>query len=109
RSAINLPASTTAFETGFDLDGDNRRDAVAVFQRRILVFFQSPDGRFPSAPDVEIGSGCPIPTDYAAVAIGKVTDDPGQQLLLIGRSGVDYITVAQLRGKGGEPVQPRPL
>lgn len=109
RSSINLPASTEAFETRFDLDQDGRKDAVAVFQRRVLVFFQAPDGRFSAVPDLEVGSGRPIPMDYAAVAIGKVTESPGLQLLLVGRAGVDYLTLTQLRGQGKEPVEPQSL
>ena len=41
-SFMNLPASTSAFETRFDLNGDNRSDVVAIFQRRILIFLQTP-------------------------------------------------------------------
>lgn len=109
RSSINLPAATTAFEPRFDLDGDKRIDLVAVFQRRVLVFFQKPDGTFPSAPDVEIGAGDPVPEDYAAVSVGRVEDGAEAQLLLIGPKGVDYLTVAQLRGQSSEPVAPKPL
>jgi hypothetical protein len=109
QSGVNLPISTAAFETRFDLDGDHRKDIIAIFQRRILIFFQGKDGSFATAPDVEIGAGQPIPQIYAAVAVGKMTSDPGLQLVLIGRNGADYLTVSQLRGNSSEPVEPRTL
>src|SRR5687767_3415156 len=83
KSSVNLPASITAFEAIHDLDGDGRNDAVAVYQRRVMVFFQTSEGKFPSAPDIEIGGEQPIPEKYAAVAIGKVSLEKGRQLLLI--------------------------
>lgn len=109
RSSINLPMATSAVDSRHDLNGDGKADVVAVFQRRILVFFQGHGGLYPSAPDVEIGSAQPIPESYAAVAIGKVVKQPGEQLLLIGPKGVDYLTGRQLQGGGGESVEPRPL
>ena len=109
RSAINLPASTTAFEYSYDLDGDNRKDVIAVYQRRIMIFFQDNKDSFASAPDIEIGSEEPIPSTYAQVTVGKVSADPGDQILLIGPEGVDYLTVSQLKGKPSQPVEPHPL
>lgn len=109
RSFINLPASTTAFVTSYDLDGDGRKDALAVFQRRVLVFFQTKAGTFPTKPDIEIGSGAPIPRDYAAVAIGKVSSEQGQQLILVGEEGADYVTLSKLRGNSSQPVEPASL
>lgn len=106
---MNLPASTSAFESRFDLNGDNRNDVVAVFQRRILIFFQTSRNTFPSAPDVEIGAGKPIPDTYAAIAVGKVSSEPGLQLLFVGPNGVDYLSAAQLSGSAAEPVEPKPL
>ena len=108
-SFMNLPASTTAFEFRFDLNGDGRRDVVAIFQRRIMIFLQSEKQTFPSVPDVEIGSGSAIPDNYAAVAIGRVSQSPGMQLILIGPDGVDYLTLDQLRNQTVEPVTPKPL
>lgn len=108
-SSINLPSSSEAVETRFDLDEDGRNDVVAIFQRRILIFFQTPQGTFPSAPDVLIGAGDPIPDTYAAVSVGKVRPEKGMQLLFIGKNGVDYLTVAQLRASASEPVEPKPL
>jgi hypothetical protein len=109
RSSVNLPSATTACESRFDLDGDGRSDLVAVFHRRVLVFFQKSDGTFPAAPDVEIGSGDPVPEEYAAVAIGRVEEGPGAQLILLGNKGVDYLTVAQMSGESSDPVAPKPL
>ena len=109
RSALNLPASCTAFETGYDLDGDGLRDVFAVFQRRILVFLQSRTGTIPSAPDLEIGSGQPIPETYAAVSVGKVTTQTGSQILFFGPKGVDSLAVSELRGSSETPVEPQPL
>ncbi len=108
-SFMNLPASTATFEARFDVNGDGRNDVLAVFQRRVLVFFQTAKNTFPTAPDVEIGAGTPIPDTYAAVGIGKVSADAGMQLLLIGRAGVDYLTLAQLKGDATQPVEPRSL
>lgn len=109
KSSVNLPASLVAFEVNSDLDGDGLNDAFAVYQRRIMVFFQTPEGRFPSAPDIEIGGEEPIPERYAAVAIGKVSTEPGRQLLLIGSRGVDFISFANLKSGGQGPVEPRNL
>ncbi len=109
KSSVNLPESTTAFEVTHDLDGDGFNDAFAVYQRRIMVFFQTPHGAFPSAPDIEIGGEQPIPDKYAAVAIGKVSLESGRQLLLIGSTGVDYISFAALKAGGVGPVEPRNL
>lgn len=109
RSLINLPASTGTFETRFDLDGDGLNDAVAIFQRRLLIFFQRSDGTFLPVPDVDLGAGAPIPDEYAAVTIGKVSDEPGSQLVLVGSAGVDYLTASQLRRRSDEPVEPSPL
>ena len=97
-SSINLPNATEAFETGYDLDGDGRNDLLVVFQRRILVFFQTDAGSFPTAPDLEIGAGTPIPETYAAISLGKVSGGKGMDLLLLGPDGVDYIPLARLRG-----------
>ncbi|MBX7246556.1 MAG: VCBS repeat-containing protein [Candidatus Sumerlaeaceae bacterium] len=109
RSAINLPASTSALRTDYDFDGDGRFDVLVVFQRRILIFLQKADSTFPTAPDVEIGSGNPIPKEYAAVAAGKVVSAKGTQLLLVGPNGVDYLTMAQMTGQTNEPVEPKSL
>ena len=108
-SFMNLPASTSAFETRFDINGDNRSDVVAIFQRRILIFLQTSRNTFPAAPDVEIGAGKPIPETYAAIAVGKVSSVPGLQLLLIGPNGVDFLSSNQLSGNAAEPVEPKPL
>ncbi len=109
KSAVNLPASVTAFEAIYDLDGDGLNDALAVYQRRVMVFFQTDDGKFPSAPDIEIGGEQPIPDKYAAVAIGKVSLEQGRQLLLIGSTGVDYISFSALKTGDIGPVEPRNL
>lgn len=109
QSGINLPVSTAAFETRFDIDEDGRKDVITIFQRRVLIFFQQKNGTYPTAPDVEIGAGQPIPEVYAAVSVGKITSDKGNQLVFIGRNGVDYLTVSQLRGTSAEPVEPRTL
>jgi hypothetical protein len=109
KSSVNLPASTTAFEASQDLDGDGLNDAFAVYQRRIMVFFQTAEGSFPSAPDIEIGGEQPIPDRYAAVAIGKVSLEKGRHLLLIGPTGVDYVSFAALRSGDVGLVEPRNL
>lgn len=109
KSSVNLPASITAFEASHDLDGDGRNDAFAVYQRRVMVFFQTPDGSFPSAPDIEVGGEEPIPDKYAAVAIGKVSLEAGRQLLLIGPTGVDFVSFAALKSGDVGPVEPRNL
>lgn len=109
KSSVNLPASIVAFEVNSDLDGDGLNDAFAVYQRRVMVFFQTKDGRFPSAPDIEIGGEEPIPEKYAAVAIGKVSLESGKQLLLIGSSGVDYISFANMKAGAQKAVEPRNL
>jgi hypothetical protein len=109
KSSVNLPSSIVAFEVNSDLDGDGLNDAFAVYQRRIMVFFQTAEGKFPSAPDIEIGGEEPIPAKYAAVAIGKVSLEAGRQLLLIGSRGVDYVSFANLKSGGQGPVEPRNL
>lgn len=109
KSSVNLPASIVAFDVSHDLDGDGLNDAFAVYQRRIMVFFQTPDGRFPSAPDIEIGGEEPIPDRYAGVSVGKVSAEQGRQLLLIGRHGVDYVSFANLKGGAEGPIEPRNL
>ncbi|MGI8905145.1 MAG: FG-GAP repeat domain-containing protein [Candidatus Sumerlaeaceae bacterium] len=109
RSAVNLPASTTAFEYSHDLDGDGRMDLLAIYQRRIMIFFQNNADAFPSAPDIEIGSEEPVPATYAQVSIGKVSGDPGEQILLIGPEGVDYVSVSELKGQPSHPVEPHNL
>jgi len=109
KSAVNLPASISAFEATSDLDGDGLNDAFAVYQRRVMVFFQTKDGTFPSAPDIEIGGEQPVPAKYAAVGIGKVSPEVGKQLLLIGSSGVDFINFSALRSGDVSLVQPRNL
>jgi len=109
RSAVNLPASTTAFEYQYDLDGDGRRDLLAIYQRRVMIFFQNDASGYSSAPDVEIGSQEPIPSIYTQVSVGKVSDDPGQQLIFYGPEGVDYLSLAPLRNNPEAAVEPRPL
>lgn len=108
QSSINLPSSASAVETRFDLNGDGQKDVLALFQRRILIFFQRA-GKFPTAPDVEIGAGDPIPKTYAALSIGKLRSGPGMQLLLLGETGVDFLTISQLRASGDKPIEPQPL
>jgi len=109
KSAVNLPASITAFEVEHDLDGDGLNDAIAVYQRRVMVFFQTNDGKFPSAPDIEIGGEQPVPDKYTGVAVGKVSLERGKQLLLVGPRGVDAISFSSLRSGAQGPVQPKSL
>lgn len=109
KSSVNLPASIVAFEVNYDLDGDGLNDALAVYQRRLMVFFQTPEGKFPSSPDIEIGGEEPIPMKYAAVGVGKVAAEPGRQLLLIGSQGVDYVSFSHLKSGGAAPIEPRNL
>jgi len=109
KSSINLPVTTIAFKTDFDLDGDGLNDALAVYQRRLMIFFQKSDGHFSAAPDIEIGAEQPIPASYAAVAVGKVSVGAGAQILLIGPEGVDFLDIARLRSAGTQPVSPQKL
>jgi hypothetical protein len=109
QSSVNLPASGEALETRYDLDGDGRLDLLAVFQRRALIFFQTASNTFPVAPDVEIGAGVPIPDVYAGISVGKVSKDPGLQLVLLGKNGADYISVSRLKKQSAEPVEPVPI
>lgn len=111
RSAVNLPATATSVRTDRDLDGDGRRDLLAVLQRRVLMFFQRPGGAFPAAPDVEIGGGRPIPEDYFAVSTVRVGAEPGRRLVLVGRQGLDSLSIAELKARRapGEAIAPKPL
>jgi hypothetical protein len=94
-SSMNLPEALEAFETRFDLDGDGRNDLVVVFQRRVLVFYQRPDGTFPPAPDVEVGRSMPLPADISCVSVGKVTPAAGLQLVFIGPRGVSALPLGK--------------
>ena len=109
KSSVNLPSSIVAMEAAYDLDGDGLNDIVAVYQRRIMIFFQTDKGTFSSAPDIEIGGEQPIPDKYAGVSIGKVAPERGYQLLLIGETGVDYISFSSIKSGVNEPVEPRNL
>lgn len=109
RSSINLPASISAFEPDYDLDGDGLNDVLVLYQRRVMIFFQTTDGKFPAAPDIEIGSEQPIPQKYAAVSIGKVNPEAGLQLLLLGADGIDFISCSLLRSGNSNSLAPKRL
>jgi hypothetical protein len=109
RSLVNLPAAASVVDYRHDLNGDSLVDVFVVFQRRIMIFFQDKSKGFPSAPDVEIGADEPIPTIYAQVGIGKVSDKPGDQLVFFGPEGVDYVSLGQIKDSKSQPVEPQIL
>jgi hypothetical protein len=97
-SAINLPASLEAFETRFDVNADGKNDLVVVFHRRVLIFYQQGEGRFPPAPTIEFGRTTPIPSEFACVSVGKVTTAPGLQLVLVAPTGVYAVPLVNSQG-----------
>lgn len=109
RSSINLPSSITAFEITHDLDGDGKLDILVVYQRRLMIFFQSDDGKYSGAPDIEIGANDPIPDTYSAVTVGKISHEGGEQILFLHPKGVDAVNVGGLKSAGTQPIVPSRL
>ncbi len=90
---IAMPEGMSPEDEAFgDVNGDGRRDLVIArhagkkpFARSLAVYFGTDDAtRFHAAPDLELD----VTPDTSAFAVGDVTSDPGDEIVLFSAGGV---------------------
>jgi hypothetical protein len=84
RSAINLPSASSQFHLLHDFNGDQRRDVLALSGDRVLIFFQSPSGSFPTDPSFSMA----VPGAYPVVTAARLEVTGRSSLLFLGPSGI---------------------